>query len=159
MELGLQAQIEKLEAKLKRYRRDNEELQDMNMKSEVLIKLHKIQKEHKEQKISDQKNHIEKSSARIEKLKDENDFNQRLKNQDIKKEISDYEAEIIRLNKIVNDKDEELTHIRNKLEDQESEIDQCRQQIKLIQQQNDDSKKAHKLEIAKSNKSLSNHSK
>ena len=51
-----------------------------------------MQKELKEQKISDQKNHIEKLSAQIEKLKDENDFNQRLKNQDIKKEINDYEA-------------------------------------------------------------------
>ena len=50
-------------------------------------------------------------SAQIEKLKDESDFNERQKNQDIKKEISDYEVEIIRLNKIINDKDEELAHI------------------------------------------------
>ena len=53
----------------------------------------------------------------IKKLKDENDFNQRQKNQDIKKEIIDYEVEIIHLNKIINDKDEEMTHIRPKLED------------------------------------------
>ena len=77
MESGLRLQIEKLEAKLKRYQRDNEELRDMNMKSEVMIKLHKMQKELKEQKISDQKNHIEKLSTQIEKLKDESDFNQR----------------------------------------------------------------------------------
>ena len=63
------------------------------------------------------------------------------KNQDIRKEIGDYKAEIIRLNKIVNDKNEELTHIRQKLEDQESVVDQYRQQIKVLQQQNDDSKK------------------
>ena len=44
-----------------------------------------MQKELKEQKNSKQKNHIEKLSPQIEKLKDENDFNQRLKNQDIKK--------------------------------------------------------------------------
>ena len=50
MEVGLEAQIEKLEAKLKCYQRDNEELQNMNMKSEMLIKLHKMQKERKEQK-------------------------------------------------------------------------------------------------------------
>ena len=75
MDIGLQVQIEKLEAKLKCYRRDNEELQNMNMKSEMLIKLHKMQKECKEQKISDQKNHIEKLSAQIEKLRDESDFN------------------------------------------------------------------------------------
>ena len=124
MESGLRLQIEKLEAKLKRYQRDNEELWDINTKSEMLIKLHKVQKERKEQIISDQNNHIEKLSAQIKKLKDENDFNQRQKNQDIKKEIIDYEAEIIRLNKIVNDKDEELTHIQQKLEDQESVVDQ-----------------------------------
>ena len=79
MESRLRLQIEKLEAKLKRYRRDNEELQDMNMKSKVIIKLHKMQIELKEQKISDQKNHIEKLSAQIEKLKDESDFNERQK--------------------------------------------------------------------------------
>ena len=64
------------------------------MNSEVIIKIYEMQKDLKEQKISDQKNHIEKLSSQIEKLKDENDFNQRLKNQDIKKEINDYEAEI-----------------------------------------------------------------
>ena len=79
MEAGLQAQIEKLEAKLKRYRRDNEELQNINTKSEMLIKSHKMQKECKEQIISDQNNHIENLSAQIKKLKDENDFNQRQK--------------------------------------------------------------------------------
>ena len=58
-----------------------------------------MQKERKQLKISDQKNHIEKLFAQIEKLKDESELNQRQKNQDIKKEISDYEAEIIRLKK------------------------------------------------------------
>ena len=79
MEFGLQLQIEKLEAKLKRYQRDNEELWDINTRSKMLIKLHKMQKEQKEQKISDQNNHIEKLSAQIKKLKNENDFNQRQK--------------------------------------------------------------------------------
>ena len=79
MEFGLQLQIEKLEAKLKRYQRDYEELRGINTKSEMLIKLHKMQKERKEQKISDQNNHIEKLSAQIKKLKNENDFNQRQK--------------------------------------------------------------------------------
>ena len=50
-----------------------------------MIKLHEIQNQFNEQKIFDQKNHAEKLSAQIEKLKDESDFNQRLKNQDIKK--------------------------------------------------------------------------
>ena len=65
MEFSLQLQIEKLEAKLKRYRIDNEELQELNTKSEVLIKLHKMQKERKEQKISDQKNHIENCMPKL----------------------------------------------------------------------------------------------
>ena len=77
---GLQLQIEKLEANLKCYRRDNEELWDINTNSEVIIKIHEMQKELKEQKNFDQKNHIEKLSAQIEKLKSENEFNQRLKN-------------------------------------------------------------------------------
>ena len=37
-------------------------------------------------------------------------------------------------------------------------VDQYRQQIKVLQQQNNDSKKKHKLEIAKSNKTISNSS-
>ena len=63
------------------------------------------------------------------------------------------------MNEIISDKDEELLQIRLKLESQESEVGQCRQQINVIQQQNDDSKMAHKMEIAKSNKILSNNSK
>ena len=94
MESGLRLQIEKLEGKLKRYQRDNEELRDTNTNSEIIIKIHEMQKELKEQNISDQKNHIEKLSTQIEKLKDKNNFNQRLKNQDIKKEINNYEAKI-----------------------------------------------------------------
>ena len=62
------------------------------------------------------------------------------------------------MNKIINHKDGKLTHIRQKLEDQESVVDQYRQQIKVIQQQNDDSKKTHKSEITKSNKTLFNNS-
>ena len=52
MEAGLRLQIEKLEAKLKHYRRKNEELQDTNTNSEVIFKIHVMQKELKEQKIS-----------------------------------------------------------------------------------------------------------
>ena len=50
MESRLRLQIEKLEAKLKRCRRDNEELQDTNTNSEIIIKIHEMQKELKEQK-------------------------------------------------------------------------------------------------------------
>ena len=45
----------------------------------MLIRLHKMQKERKGQKISDQNIQIEKLLAQIKKLKDENDFNQRQK--------------------------------------------------------------------------------
>ena len=38
-----------------------------------------MQKELKEQKNSDQKNHLEKLSAQIEKLKDESEFDQKQK--------------------------------------------------------------------------------
>ena len=62
------------------------------------------------------------------------------------------------MNKIINKKDDELKHIRHKLEDQESVVDQYQQQIKVLQQQNNDSKKEHKLEIAKSNKTISDNS-
>ena len=41
-ESGLWLQIEKLEAKLKRYRRDNEELRDTNTNLEVIIKIHEM---------------------------------------------------------------------------------------------------------------------
>ena len=37
-------------------------------------------------------------------------------------------------------------------------VDQYRQQIKFLQQQNSDAKKEHKLEIARSNKIISNNS-
>ena len=45
----------------------------------MLIKLHKMQKERKEQKNFDQKNHIENLSAQIEKLKDESEFDHKQK--------------------------------------------------------------------------------
>ena len=44
MEACLQLQIEKLEAKLRRYQRDNKELHEMNERLEMMIKLHEIQR-------------------------------------------------------------------------------------------------------------------
>ena len=99
METNLQLQVEKKESKLWHYRRYNEDLCNMNTKSKVMIKIHKIQERFNEQIFFEQNNQIEILSTKIEELKDESDFNQRLKNQDIKKEINNYEAEIIRLNK------------------------------------------------------------
>ena len=64
----------------------------MNNKLEIKIKLHEIQKEFKEHPISYQKNDIEKLSTQIKELKDEKDFNQILKNLDIKKELHEYKA-------------------------------------------------------------------
>ena len=62
------------------------------------------------------------------------------------------------MNKIVNDKDEKLSHIQQRLTDQESVGNQNRQQIRFLQQQNSVSKKEHKLEITKSNKTISHNS-
>ena len=42
MEASLQLQIEKLETKLQRYRRDNEDLHNINIKSKELIELHEL---------------------------------------------------------------------------------------------------------------------
>ena len=53
----------------------------------------------KDEEITCLKKNSQDLIAQIEKLKRENDFNQIHKNQDIKKEIIDYEAEIIWLNK------------------------------------------------------------
>ena len=122
METSLQLQVEKLESILRHYKRDINELSDMNNTFEIKIKIHDIQKDFKEREISDQKNNIEKLFAKIEELKDEKDFNQRLKNQDIKKKLNEYKEVIICMKKIINDKDEELTRIRKKLKDQESEV-------------------------------------
>ena len=103
----------------------SEEFQDIsnmisqgNQKSEQM-KQEEVEKivTSKDEEITRLKNHSQDLIAQIKKLKDESDFNQRLTNQDIKKEISDYEVETIRLNKIVNNKDEVLTQIRKKLED------------------------------------------
>ena len=80
METGLRLQIEKLESKLKHYQRDNEDLRDRNKNLEIIIEIHKIEEKYKEKNISNQKNHIEKLYVQIEELKNENDFNQRLKN-------------------------------------------------------------------------------
>ena len=61
----------------------------------MLTKIHEIQNDFKEREISDQKNNIEKLSTKIEELKDEKDFNQRLKNQDIKKQLNEYKKNTV----------------------------------------------------------------
>ena len=55
METNLHLQVEKLEGILRNYQRDNDKLQDMNNKIDIKIKLHEIQKEFKEQRISNKK--------------------------------------------------------------------------------------------------------
>ena len=158
MESSLWLQIDKLESKSKRYQRDNEDLRDKNKNLEVIIEIHKIEVKYKEKNISNQKKSYRKIICTNWRIKRWKWFQSKIENQDIKKEINDYEVEKIRLNKFVNNKDEELTHIRQKLIDQESVVDQYQQQIKVLQQQNNNSKKEHKLDIAKSNKIISNNS-
>ena len=56
------------------------------------------------------------------------------------------------------EKDVELAQVRMKLENQETELRHHKQQKEKLQQQYDDSKKTHKLEITKVNKVLLSHS-
>ena len=56
------------------------------------------------------------------------------------------------------EKDAELAQVRMKLENQETELRHHKQQKEKLQQQYDDSKKTHKLELTKVNKVLSSHS-
>ena len=58
------------------------------------------------------------------------------------------------MNALLNDKDEEIAKVQRKLESQESYICQHQQQMKELQQKYDDIRRAHKLEITKSNNTL-----
>ena len=68
------------------------------------------------------------------------------------------EEQINLLNKLIMDKYNELEHIQRKWENQEFELCQHQQQKEKLQQQHDDIKKTHKLEITKINKVLSSNS-
>ena len=71
---------------------------------------------------------------------------------------NDFEEEINHLNKIIMEKDVELVQVRMNLENQEIELRHRKQRKEKIQQQYDDSKKTHKLELTKVNKVLSSNS-
>ena len=62
--------------------------------------------------------------------------------------------EIKQLNKIIKDKDDKITQIQTKGKCQEAENCLLQQQIQELQQKEEDSKKAHKLEITKVNNTL-----
>ena len=89
----------------------------------------------------------------IEELKR---LNQKSQNQGIKKEVDDSKAkeQLTRLNVLLNDQDEEIAKFQRKLKSQEFEICQHQQQVKELQQNYDDIRKAHKLEITKINITL-----
>ena len=65
------------------------------------------------------------------------------------------EEEVNILNKLIMDKDNELAQVHEKLGIQESELIHHQQQKEKLQQQYDDMKKTHKLEMTKINKVLS----
>ena len=67
---------------------------------------------------------------------------------------NDLEEEIKRLNNIIKDKDEKIMKIQTKLRCQETKNYRLQQQIEELQQKEDDTKKAHKLEITKFNNTL-----
>ena len=72
---------------------------------------------------------------------------------------NELEEEIKHLNKLIMEKDAELAQVRMRLENQEAELRHHKQQKEKLQQQYDNSKKKHRLELIKFNKVLSSHSK
>ena len=91
--------------------------------------------------------------VKIEELKC---LNKKSQNQCIQKEVDDSKEkeELTRLNALLNHKDKEIVKAQRKLKSQESEICRHQQQIKELQQKYDDIRRAHKLEISKSNNTL-----
>ena len=69
------------------------------------------------------------------------------------------EEEVNLLNKLIMDKDNELEHVQRKRENQEFELCQHQQQKQNLQQQHDEIKKTHNLEITKINEVLSSNTK
>ena len=69
--------------------------------------------------------------------------------------IIELEEEISRLIKFVIDKEDELAQVHEKSGNQETELRHHQQQKERLQQQHDNSKKTHKLELTKVNKVLS----
>ena len=69
--------------------------------------------------------------------------------------IIELEEEISRLNKVVIKKEDELAQVHEKLGNQETKLQHHQQQKERLQQQHDDCKKTHKLELTKVNKVLS----
>ena len=67
----------------------------------------------------------------------------------------DLKQEISRLNKVVMDKEDKLAQLHGKLENQETELCHRQQKKEKLQQQYDNSKKTHKLELTKVNNVLS----
>ena len=65
------------------------------------------------------------------------------------KDTVENNEEIKWLNKNIKDKDEKITQIQTKVRCQEAENCRLQQQIEELQQKEEDSKKAHKLEITK----------
>ena len=71
---------------------------------------------------------------------------------------NELEEEIKHLSKLMMEKDDELAQVWMKLENQETELRHHQQQKEKLQQQYDNSKNTHKLELTKVNKVLSSNS-
>ena len=67
----------------------------------------------------------------------------------------DLKEEISRLNKVAMDKRDKLAQLHENLDNQETQLCHHQQHKEKLQQQYDDSKKTHKLELTKVNKVLS----
>ena len=95
------------------------------------------------------KRHIERLSTQFEELMNKKYPNQNLQNQKIMKDAFENNKEIKRLNKIIKDKDDKIMQIQTKVRCQDAENCCLQQQIEELQQKEENSKKAHKLEITK----------
>ena len=104
--------------------------------------------------LADKDEKISRLESIIQKLEDEIIKSKKFEEHPYRN-IIELEEEISRLNKVIIDKEYELTQVHEKLGNQETELRHHQQQKERIQQQHDDSKKTHKLELTKLNKVLS----
>ena len=129
--------------------RDNENrrLWNQNRQLERTISYNKKILSNQDKEISCLKIHNQNLEYEIRKSKNDNKSPYGCDNE--------LEEEIKHLNKLIMEKDVELAQVQMKLENQETELRHHKHRKEKLQQQYDDSKKTHKLELKKVNKVLS----
>ena len=139
---SLQAEVE-MKKWLKEWKDDeNIRLWNQNRQLERTIRDNKKMLSDQDKEISCLKNHNQNLEDQIKKSKNDNKSPYGCDNE--------LEEEINHLNKLIMGKYAELAQVRMRLENQEVELHDHKQQKEKLQQQYDDSKKTHKLELTKS---------